>query len=279
MIKYAMIVDIHNHTSRCNHATGNMESYIKQAIKQGIDMYGFSCHAPIKQDIDPDNRMSTDDIHDYLNDIKTLKEKYKDDIIITSGFEVDYMMGDYIYDEVLNSPVDYLIGSVHFIPQSSDKYSLFNPKFWGFDNPEFINQYEKKNIDEIWQNYFDSIEQMAKTKKFDIVGHLDLIKIFGFVPERDPRDIAQKALRQIKLSDMTVEINGAGLRKPIGEQYPSRDLLQICFDMDIPITFGSDAHKTADINSGYDICVKLARDIGYTQAVYHENRQKKFIEI
>ncbi len=274
-----MIIDIHNHTSRCNHATGSMESYIKQAIAKHISVYGFSCHAPIKQGIDPNNRMPVADIQDYLNDIKVLKEKYKNTIHITSGFEVDFIKADFIYDEVLNSNVDYLIGSVHFIPQSSEKYSLFNPKFWGFDNPEFIDQYEKKNIDEIWQNYFDSIQQMAKTQKFDVVGHLDLIKIFGFLPRKSPKDIALKAIQQIKSSDMCVEINSAGLSKPIGEQYPSVELLKLCFDMDIPITFGSDAHKTNDINSGYDICVKLAKNIGYTKAVYYKKRQKIFTEI
>jgi histidinol-phosphatase (PHP family) len=274
-----MKIDIHNHTSRCNHATGTMQSYIKQAILKDISVYGFSCHAPIRQGVDPDNRMSVGDIHDYLHDIKTLQKKHQDCITITSGFEVDFLSGDFLYDEVLNSSVDYLIGSVHFIPQSNEKYSLFNPKFWGFDNPEFIGQYKKMDIDQIWQNYFDVVEQMAKTQKFDIAGHLDLIKIFGFLPTKNPKDIAYKAIKQIKKSHMSVEINSAGLRKPIGEQYPSRDLLGLCFDMDIPITFGSDAHKTDDINSGYDICVKLAKSVGYVKAVYYKNKQKIFVEI
>ncbi|RLA74664.1 MAG: histidinol-phosphatase [Epsilonproteobacteria bacterium] len=274
-----MIIDIHNHTNRCNHATGDMGQYIKKAISSGIDIYGFSCHAPIKQNIDPHNRMPLSDIDEYIKDIKKLKQKYKNSIKILTGFEVDYLTGDYIYDEILNTKVDYLIGSVHFIPLSSEKYSLFNPKFWGFDNPDFIGQYEDKDIDTIWQNYFDAVELMAKSKLFDIVGHLDLIKIFGFMPTKDPKSLAQKAIKQIKLSGMSVEINSAGLRKPIGEQYPSTELLQLCFDMDIPITFGSDAHNVEHINSGYDICLKLAKDVGYTKAVYYENRQKISIKI
>jgi len=68
-------------------------------------------------------------------------------------------------ERVLHADVDYLIGSVHFIDG------------WGFDNPEFIGRYEHEDIDLIWQKYFDTIEAMAEAKLFDIVGHLDLIKV------------------------------------------------------------------------------------------------------
>ncbi|OPX27740.1 MAG: histidinol phosphate phosphatase [Campylobacteraceae bacterium 4484_166] len=274
-----MKLDLHNHTSRCNHATGTLEEYISKAIEHTIDIYGFSCHAPIKQGIDPNNRMALEDISSYIEDIKNIKKKYQKKIKILAGFEVDYLKGDYIYDEVLDQNIDYLIGSVHFIPQNNSKFSIFNPKFWGFDNPEFIDQYEKKDIDKIWVDYFDSIKDMAKSKKFDIVGHLDLIKIFGFKPKREIIDIATPAIQEIKNSNMTVEINSAGLRKPACEQYPSKELLKLCFKYDIDITFGSDAHKTDDISKNFEICLKLAKDVGYKKAVYFENRVKKVVSI
>ncbi|GAB1467141.1 hypothetical protein MASR2M54_26410 [Aliarcobacter cryaerophilus] len=61
---------------------------------------------------------------------------------------------------------------------------------------------------------------MAKTNYFQIVGHLDLIKVFKFLPKKDVRLIAKNALKQIKKSNMILELNPAGLRKPIGETYP-----------------------------------------------------------
>ena len=48
-------VDLHNHTTLCNHATGTVEEYVKRAIELGINEYGFACHAPMN--FDPKYRM------------------------------------------------------------------------------------------------------------------------------------------------------------------------------------------------------------------------------
>ena len=34
---------------------------------------------------------------------------------------------------------------------------------WGFDNPEFIGVYKSKDIDTIWTEYFDAINQWQNT--------------------------------------------------------------------------------------------------------------------
>ena len=272
-----MRVDLHNHTTLCNHAIGTSEEYVKKAIEIGIDIYGFSDHAPVKNGFDSKYRMDISSMTKYTNDILNLKEKYKDDIKILLGYEVDYIDGDYILDKVLKSNVDYLIGSVHFIPQTNSKYSLFDSNFWGFDNPEFIEQYESKDINKIWEDYFEAVYMMAKSGKFDIVGHFDLIKVFGFMPTKDIKSIAYKTLKQIKKSNMVLEINPAGLRKPVGEQYPSKSLLELAYELDIQITFGSDAHKLDDIGFKYDEVTTLAKSIGYTKCVTFESRTKQLV--
>ena len=259
-----MRIDLHNHTTRCNHAKGSMQSYIERAIELGIDIYGFSEHAPM--DFDEHYRLKFDEMSDYVNDVKDLKAQYKDKIKILLGYEVDYLKG-HMDKRVLNSEVDYLIGSVHFL----DK--------WGFDNPEFKNEYENRNIDDIWQEYFSNIEAMAKTNHFDIVGHLDLIKIFNFMPKKDIRLIAQPALKAIKKSNMVIELNTAGLRKPCKEIYPNPSLLELAYELNIPITFSSDAHAIGQVGYKYSEAVKLAQKIGYTQAVTFEQREKEMITL
>jgi histidinol-phosphatase (PHP family) len=273
-----MRVDLHNHTTLCNHAVGTTEEYIKKAIDLGIDIYGFSDHAPCKNKFDPKYRMDINSKKSYENDILFLKDKYKKDIKILLGYEVDFVEGDYIYDEILNGKnIDYLIGSVHFIPQFDSKYSLFNSNFWGFDNPEFIDQYQSKDITKIWEDYFQAVYCMVKSNKFDIVGHLDLIKVFGFFPKKDIKSIAYKTLKEIKKSNMVLEINPAGLRKTVKEQYPSKQLLELAYELDIPITFGSDAHKLDDIGFKYDEVVALAKNVGYNKCVTFESRCKQLV--
>lgn len=257
-----MIVDLHNHTKLCNHAEGEIDEYIEKAIECGTQYFGFSDHAPM--DFDPKYRMSFEQMSNYEKDVLNAKEKYKDSIEILLGYEVDFLKG-HMDHRVLNVDVDYLIGSVHFLDE------------WGFDNPEFIGNYENQNIDEIWQKYFDTIEEMANSKLFDIVGHLDLIKVFKFMPNKNIVDIAKDALIAIKKADMTLELNVAGFRKPVKEAYPSHALLKEAFKLKIPITFASDAHKPEQVGLFNDEIEKLAKSIGYTKCALYKNRKREFI--
>ena len=257
-----MRIDIHNHTTRCNHAEGTVDAYIQKAIKLGIDVYGFSEHAPM--DFDPHYRLAFEEMEAYTDDILSAKARYKNEISILLGYEVDYLPG-HMNEKVLNAPVDYLIGSVHFI----DK--------WSFDNPEFIGGWENKDIDEIWQAYFEATEAMAKSGKFDIVGHLDLIKVFKFMPKKDVRLLAKEALQAIKRSNMVLEVNTSGLRKPIGELYPSRALLAEAYALDMPITFSSDAHAVEQVGFAYDLATTLAKDVGYTKVATFEGRDRQLV--
>jgi len=257
-----MIVDLHNHTPLCNHAKGKMSEYINVAIENKTKFFGITDHAPM--DFDPKYRMQFNDMEQYEKDVLHAKEFYKDKITILLGYEVDYLK-NHIDERVLNADVDYLIGSVHFL------------EGWGFDNPEFIGAWETQDIDEIWQKYFNTIEEMAKSKLFDIVGHLDLIKVFKFMPKKAVKLLAKNALIAIKNADMTLEINGAGFRKPIAEAYPSLSLLQEAYNLSIPITFSSDAHEPQQVALFSKEVIQLAQSVGYRECAYYIKRKRFMI--
>jgi len=257
-----MIVDLHNHTPLCNHAQGEIQEYIFSALEAKTKILGFSDHAPM--DFDPKYRMKFDEMQQYEKDVLKAKEEFQEKIEILLGYEVDYLQG-HMDERVLNADVDYLIGSVHFL------------EGWGFDNPEFIGKWEEQDVDEIWQKYFDTIEEMAKSRLFDIVGHFDLIKVFKFMPKGDILKMAQKALLAIRDSGMVLELNVAGYRKEVKEPYPSYELLKVAFDLNIPITFASDAHTPEQVAMFDAEILKMARDIGYTKCSYFVKRQRKEI--
>jgi histidinol-phosphatase (PHP family) len=263
MMSKVLKVDLHNHTVLCNHAEGELSAYIEQAIASGIDIYGVSDHAPM--DFDPKYRMSFEQMDAYKAMVKNVQEKYQAEIDVLFAYEVDYLPG-HMDKRILEADVDYLIGSAHFI----DK--------WGFDNPEFIGKYEDADIDTIWQAYFDLIRDMAQTGYFDIVGHLDLIKVFKFMPKIDVTQIAEEALQAIKKADMVLELNVAGYRKPCAEPYPSKSLLQRAFELDIPITFCSDAHKPEQVGLYRKEIEAFARSVGYTQCAYFKKRQRFMVD-
>lgn len=255
-----MTIDLHNHTVRCHHAEGTVDQYIEKAIDKGIDIFGFADHAPM--DFDEGYRMSFDEMSDYETEIREAARKYEDRILIRLGYEVDWLPG-HMDERVLNADVDYLIGSVHFLSG------------WGFDNPEFIGHWKEQNIDEVWERYFAEIAAMAESRLFDIVGHLDLIKVFGHKPEREIRELAEEALDAIAAAQMTLELNAAGWRKPVAEAYPSLDLLRMARDRKIPITFASDAHKPGQVGWKMHELKLLAREAGYAEVASYRNRERQ----
>ncbi|MEW5833174.1 MAG: histidinol-phosphatase [Campylobacterota bacterium] len=257
-----MKVDLHNHTVLCNHATGSVNEYVETAIACGTEYFGFSDHAPMHYD--PEYRMRFEEMDLYEAWIREAQQRYGGRITVLAGYEVDYLPG-YMDDRVLERPCDYLIGSVHFIDD------------WGFDNPEFIGRYEGMDLDTVYRRYFGLIEAMAKSGRFDIVGHLDLLKVFKFLPQTDIRLLAKEALKAIKKADMAVEINVAGWRKPINESYPSPSLLAEIAELDIPITFGSDAHRPDQVGLYSDEVEAVARRFGYTKCALYRGRDRELI--
>jgi len=200
----------------------------------------------------------------YEQKITSLSQKY-DNIKILLGYEVDFTPK--VDKRVLNRDVDYLIGSVHFLDN------------WGFDNPEFIEEWQNRDVDDIYKEYFYLIEQMAKSKQFDIVGHLDLIKVFGYKPKTPIKDLAKNAIKEIKKASMAVEINTAGLRKPIKELYPSFELLEMILEENIDITFSSDAHSPEQVGFMLKETVEEIKKLGFSKAVYFEKRKKIKVKI
>lgn len=263
-----MRLDLHNHTTYCNHANGSIESYITRAANLGIDVFGFSCHAPM--DFDEQYRMSFAQLPDYLEDIARHTDfANRHSVELLCALEVDYILGreDLLQPCVLCADVDYLIGSVHFLGG------------WGFDNPEFIGQWKSRDTLETWDTYLNAIQGMIASGHFQIVGHFDLLKIFGNTVPAQLHGKIEECLVLMRDCGMVLEVNAAGLRKPIGEQYPSRAILEIAKKVGVDVTLSSDAHEVNQIGFGYDICAQMLYEIGYRRIALFRKREKYLVDL
>ena len=282
--------DWHTHNSLCKHAVGNIEDYIKSAIELGLNVIGISDHFPYEylsseipslEDIPYENyAMPTNMLEYYILQLDNLKEKYLNQIHVRSAFEIDFFKHqDHILNKYLKSylnKLDYILGSVHVL---FGKAGIF-----AFDDGRFLNKYkEYDGNDEIYIEYYDSLQVMIKSSSFDfdLVSHLDLPKKFDKRVENKNLIMEKviETLELIKKRDVAVEINTSGLRKEAKEQYPSAEIIKEMYDLDIPILLGSDAHNPNEVAYKFKETVNLVKNIGYTQFAHFEKRKRTFIEI
>jgi histidinol-phosphatase (PHP family) len=251
------------HTALCGHAEGTAEEYAARAVKIGLEEIGFSDHAPFVVKDLPGITMKINELPIYQRMIEDVRCRYKDKLSIRIGIEADFIPGYEDKTRVILAayPYDYAIGSVHFI------------KDWGFDNPEEREKWDQKDIDTVYRDYHELLRACAKSGLYDIIAHPDLVKKFGHRPASDFKDVIRKTARVFKETGVTVEINTSGLRKPVGEIFPSLNDLAVYCQAGAPLTFGSDAHKPEEVGCDFDKAAELARKAGYKEYVMFRKRK------
>ena len=259
----SIISDYHIHTKLCGHATGELSEYADQAIKIGLKEIGISDHAPLVSHEVPEITMSFDKLPVYHKMIEDLKVQYRDRLLIKFGIEADFIEG---YEDKTKAildgyPYDYVIGSVHYV----DK--------WGFDNPDEQDKWKEKKISDVYRAYHSNLRKCALSGMFGIMGHVDLVKKYGHRSDEDLTCVIEETARVFKESNVAIEINTSGLRKPVREIYPSMADLKIYCKAGVSIVFGSDSHAPEQVGCDYDKALDYAKAAGYTEYVLFNERK------
>jgi histidinol-phosphatase (PHP family) len=212
---------------------------------------GCADHLPLLPEHDPELSMEAFQLDDYVAEVQGLKAEYPGFVLL--GIEADYRPSTVEEVRALlhGRPFDYVIGSVHHLGD------------WGFDDPRQMDRYEHADIDDMWVEYFDLVGDAAETGLFTIMGHMDLVKKFGYRATRTLGAELDRLLERLARAGVAVEINTAGLHKPVKEAYPSPDILRRLREAGVPITFGSDAHRPEEVGRDFVHAVDLARAAGY----------------
>jgi histidinol-phosphatase (PHP family) len=267
-----MRIDYHTHHVRCGHAVGTLEEYVQRGIAMGLQQLGLSDHMPLLH-VDPATylegmAMPMDELPRYFEEAKQLQHKYKDQIDIRVGLEGDFIEG---YEEQIERIVtgydwDYVIGSVHFLGE------------WDVTDFRQLAGWEGKDIYSVYEQYYDAIQKAAKTGFYDYIGHVDVIKRFEFKPEVETLSLAKRALDTIHAHGLAIELNASGLRTPVKEMFPSRDVLAYAVELGIPLTIGSDAHHPDKLCNYFDQAHALLRELGVKQLATFKNRTREMID-
>ena len=273
-----MLTDYHVHlrpddpgTFAANYFTpGNAERYRETATERGVTELGVSEHIHrFQQSLEIWQhpwwrKWATDDIEAYCGFVR-------EETDLRLGIEADYVHGreDRIARFLDAREWDYVIGSVHFVRDAAvDLEGDQWDHVWG----------RGERADAIWERYFLTLAEAARSGLYDIMAHPDLVKVWGSArpgPERDPRHYYEPAVEAMLEAGVAMEVSTAGLRKPVGEIYPARALLDMAVDAGLPIALSSDAHLPEHIGFGYDRALELLADAGVTELCVFEGRERR----
>lgn len=225
-----MKFNLHTHTTRCNHATGEDREYVESAIKAGMKVLGFADHCPQffpGTDYYSFFRMVPELAAEYAASIRTLQREYKDDIKILLGFETEYYPKtfDAFMEFIRPLHLDYLIMGQHFIGNEFDENSYYAGSSGKTES--YLNIYVKQ------------VKEGLDKGVFTYLAHPDIVWYQGGMAyyERKMTELCKYALKK----DIPLEFNILGYLN--GRCYPNPAFWNIAGKVGNKAVIGYDAHN------------------------------------
>ena len=265
-------MQLSNYHSHCNFCDGRSypEDFVRFAVARGFRAYGFSSHSPLP--FETFWNMSRDDMDEYLAEIARLKAKYEGQIELYVGLEVDFL--DRTYNASIpyfkDLPLDYRIGSIHFLPLSpvleERNMACIDGAYSEFART--VDAFFEGDIRRMVRRYFEAEMEMVEAGGIDIVGHIDKIYMNG---QRYPgfsldaewyRRPLLDLLDFVRERGLMIEVNTKNLVKK-GETYPHRQFLGELRSRRIPVMVNSDCHYPDLVNDGRAEGFQLLEQVGF----------------
>lgn len=255
---------LHSHTEFCD-GRAQMEAFAREAAKRGFTHYGFTPHSPVPI-VSPCN-MRRDDVARYLAEVERIRRDHADSgVTFLAGMEIDYLGDDWgpASDYFARLPLDYSIGSVHFIPSQQGEPVDIDGRYESFRRK--MAEHFHDDIRYVVETFYAQSLRMLEAGGFDIIGHLDKIghNASHYRPGIEEEDwymaLADELVERVIDSGVTVELNTKA-RAEHGRFFPSERLLERLVKAGTPIIVNSDAHVAALIDASrqeaYDLLDSL----------------------
>ncbi len=246
------LADYHVH-SRFSDGKDELRACVEHALQLGLPELGFSDHLTPAFLAQGGYGIDRDRLDDYVAAVTTVAQDYPELRVLLGG-EADYLpaAADEILAVLADYPFDYVLCSVHFVDG------------FGFIERGSAAAPGWRDVDRVWRRYWETLVEAVQTGAFDVVAHLDLPKKWGYRPATDMDALEDAALAAVAAAGMAIEINTSGLdRHPVAEMYPAPSLLRRARLAGIPLTFGSDAHRAAEVGSQFEAAFEQARAAGF----------------
>ena len=274
-----MKCNYHTHTHFCD-GKENMRFFVEKAVELQFDHLGFSAHAPISKQYD--FTLKEDEIPNYLKEIEQFQKQYPQ-LKIFKGLECDFIpkvTKDFSYYKT-KYQLDYIIGGVHLVkvPNSNDIWFIDGPKRETYDAG--LAQFFNRNINKAVTCFWEQTYEMIETQKFDIIAHIDKIKMHNqdrFFKEDEEwyLKLVDHAIGLIINKHLIVEINSRGIyRLRCKNFYPSDYIIEKLAKAKTPMVISSDAHKAEELPLYYEEAKIKLQSFGIkTLAMFQDHKWK-----
>ena len=244
--------NLHTHTTMSD-GRNTVRKYAERAIELGLESFGVSDHSFIPGE-DWTMRLSEEK---YAEAVRAEAERFEGKIDIFCGIELDSL------SECKRELYDYVIASVHFLEHNGRHNAV---DWWPENTIQIKDEYFGGDTMKMCEAYFKAVYEHVKRTGPDIVGHYDLIALYGDVDEesRDYVDLAVGYAVETMKWCPRFEINlGAVSRGKRKKPYPLRPVLEELYKRGGSVVVSSDCHWTAKMAFGFDLATDLLKDIGF----------------
>ena len=255
---YQLFSDYHTHPQGHRvqpYTQGLLQSWADSARRSGLTDIAFTDHDRYHTGID-------------FDEIDRLRER-NPDLRIRAGIELDndptHSAAGRNWIEKHWDKLDFVLGSVHFLDRADQMFDSV---------PDGAAQFEGRNIDAIYADYFRRVREMAATGLVDCLAHLDLIKIHGHRPGGEIDSLVKETLDFIRAQNLAIELSTAGWRKPVNELYPSDRIVELAIEQGIPFTTASDAHSHAQLGDKFPRLAQEMANFGIRQVCIFERHNR-----
>lgn len=256
-IIYDLIKDIdnynlHSHTQYCD-GRAPVDVMARAACEAGMSVWGVSPHSPVC--VDSPCNMNIGDVDSYVADVARVAQEHDGIMTVLTGMEIDFISRDFgpHIDVFQSMPLDYRIGSVHFVPDRDGHPVDCDGSATRFRS--YLHDVFRDDVRYVVEKYFEQVLVMLELGGFDLLGHFD--KIIGNVSEVAPEiehagwyeSLIDDVVSHAASSGVIVEINTKAIidRKRF---FPAEKWWKKLIDGRLRIAVDSDAHYPDKVNLG-----------------------------
>ena len=252
LIKETTNYNLHSHTEFCDgHAP--IAKMADTAAEAGMSVWAATPHSPVC--LESQCNMSEKSVPEFLSQCDSARERHAGNMRFLTSMEIDFVSRDFgpHIDYFQRLPLDFRLGSVHFVPTQDGVWLDCDGRFERFAG--YLRDGFRGDLRYVVEKYFEQVLTMLELGGIDMLGHFD--KIIGNAALADPSIETQKWYEAL-VDDVVSHAAASGVVVAINTKaildkrrfFPDRHWWDKLKSAGVPVAINSDAHYPDKVNLG-----------------------------